>query len=993
MATVSSLTFGTLLKRYRLAAGVTQEELAAQAGLSPRGISDLERGARRAPRRETVQLLAEALHLSAAERTLLQATARQRGIPVAQPPGGSGAPEAGGAAVPTLVGRVHELAQVGHLLAGGPPVLLVAGEPGIGKTRLLQAGIEQAEREGWTVLSGGCHRRSGQEPYAPLVGALADSLSRQSPTQQRRHLQGCARLVGLLPELAETGMLPQPAWTLSPEQERRLMFDAVARYLANVRGPAGTLLVLDDLHWAGPDALDLLQTLVGRPAERTLRLLAAYRDTDLTPQDPLALFAADLTREGRAARAFLAPLEEGEATALLVELLAPTAQSDPHLRRQVLERAGGMPLFLVSCAQALATGHLSWNGVSHVPWTLREAILQRVVALPEAAQQVLRLAAVVGRRALRTVLLAVAARLDLAEEVVLEALEGCGRARLLVETGDDAYQFSHDLIREVLLADLGTARRALLHRRVAEALEQGTDASPLETLAFHYAQSGETDKVIPYLERAGDAAQARYAHAEAAEAYREVVSRLEAAGRAMEAARVREKLAEGLTLLARYDEALEALEAAAACYARAGDRESEVRTLAQCGQIHRWRGTPQEGLQQLLPLAETLPLAAPSPAVASLYVALTHLYLGAGHYQRQLAMADAAVTVAQALGDDHLRSVAQGRRASALLALGRVAEAHQVLSEEVIPLAEATGDGQTWRLNYSNLVRVAICRGEFVQARNYVERALLHAEQPGDREGLAFLAPQRGLLAFLLGDWKRARADFERAAGLAPRGAVAIYPHGSLGLLSLCEGDEGAASAQFTVALAVAERHHDLWALRWLQGSLAERDLLAGQPEHARGRLVPLLDLTTFEVSGLDARQLLPLLAWVYIEQRELRQAEQLLTPLVAETRAAQLRQVLCDALRVQGLLATRQGRWHEAEKALEEALHLARSFPYPYGEAKILMWSGYLMQQRHSWEQAQQQFAAALALLERLGERLYARRIEQLRGGRAGEAGGADHG
>src|SRR6516164_3160115 len=104
MATVSSLTFGTLLKRYRLAAGVTQEELAAQAGLSPRGISDLERGARRAPRRETVQLLAEALHLSAAERTLLQATARQRGIPVAQPPGGSGAPEAGGAAVPTLVG-------------------------------------------------------------------------------------------------------------------------------------------------------------------------------------------------------------------------------------------------------------------------------------------------------------------------------------------------------------------------------------------------------------------------------------------------------------------------------------------------------------------------------------------------------------------------------------------------------------------------------------------------------------------------------------------------------------------------------------------------------------------------------------------------------------------------------------------------------------------------------------------------------------------------
>jgi tetratricopeptide (TPR) repeat protein len=356
-------------------------------------------------------------------------------------------------------------------------------------------------------------------------------------------------------------------------------------------------------------------------------------------------------------------------------------------------------------------------------------------------------------------------------------------------------------------------------------------------------------------------------------------------------------------------------------------------------------------------------------------------------------MADAAVPLAQALGDDRLRIAAQGRRGSALLALGRVVEAHQVLNEEVIPLARASGDAQTWRLNYSNLVRVAICRGEFAQARTYVERALLHAEQPEDREGLAFLAPQRGLLAFLLGDWTRARADFERAAGLVPWGAVAIYPHGSLGLLSLCEGDEGAASAQFTEALAVAERHHDLWALRWLQGALAERDLLAGQPELAHVRLASLLDQSTLEVSGLDTKQLVPLLAWAYIEQQELRQAEHLLTRLVTETRAAQLHQVLCDALRVQGLLAIRQGHWREAEQALEEALRLARGFPYPYGEAKILMWSGYLLLQRRRREQAQQQFAAALAILARLGERLYARHIEQLRAEGAGEAGGEERG
>src|SRR2546423_4266581 len=240
------------------------------------------------------------------------------------------------------------------------------------------------------------------------------------------------------------------------------MFAAVAQYLANVAGPAGTLLVLDDLHWAGPDAIGLLQALLRAPVDRPVRLLAAYRDTDVVSQDLLALLVADLVREGRATHAELSPLAEAEATALLVELLPETADGDPHLRQQVLAGAGGVPLFLLSCVQALLTGHLTWNGASHVPWTLREAILQRVVVLQEAAQQVLRLAAVVGRRVPRTLLVAVAARANLAEEAVLDALEGCGRARLLGEGGGGAYQFTPYLIREVLLSDLGTARRAPL---------------------------------------------------------------------------------------------------------------------------------------------------------------------------------------------------------------------------------------------------------------------------------------------------------------------------------------------------------------------------------------------------------------------------------------------------------------------------------------------------------------------------------------------------
>src|SRR5439155_3246134 len=138
MVTGSSYSFGDLLRRYRLAAGLTQEELAAEAGLSVRGLSDLERGARLAPRRETVQLLAESLQLSAAERTQLEAAARQRAAPAVQASGGSlSSPQSSLSALP-FVGRAQELALLEQVLTDGPPVLLVAGEPGIGKSRLLQ---------------------------------------------------------------------------------------------------------------------------------------------------------------------------------------------------------------------------------------------------------------------------------------------------------------------------------------------------------------------------------------------------------------------------------------------------------------------------------------------------------------------------------------------------------------------------------------------------------------------------------------------------------------------------------------------------------------------------------------------------------------------------------------------------------------------------------------------------------------------------------------
>src|SRR5258706_12046367 len=174
MASVQPFSLGVLLRRSRLAAGLTQEELAARAGLSAKAISALESGARRAPRTATRPLLADALGLSGPERALLAATARGHRFPSPMPqPGQSSGSGSDRRIVLPLIGRRHECTLLDQHVAGlGPPCFLLAGEPGIGKSRLLDEAAARARARGWTVLTGGGPPPSGPEPAFPPRAAL-----------------------------------------------------------------------------------------------------------------------------------------------------------------------------------------------------------------------------------------------------------------------------------------------------------------------------------------------------------------------------------------------------------------------------------------------------------------------------------------------------------------------------------------------------------------------------------------------------------------------------------------------------------------------------------------------------------------------------------------------------------------------------------------------------------------------------------------------------
>src|SRR5215472_13095287 len=515
-------TCGQLLQRYRVLAGLTQEELAGRAGYSANYIGKLEQDQRELPA-AAADRLAEVLGLADQERAALRAARERR---------------QGGRELPArlLAGRDAEMAQIRQLLAGaGPPVLLLAGEPGMGKTRLLEEAASRAAGAGWGVARGGCLRRA-YDAYAPLSGAMEDALQRLPAGQRAEALRQAGRVDLLLPELARPGG-PDPgeggATAGARAQQRRLLVSAAGRLLRAVAGPAGTLLVLDDLHWAGPDAVDLLAALLAAAGSPPLRVIGAYRDSE-TPAR-LDELVADLVRTSLVRVLPLGPLTDADAGRLLLELAPPGEQMPPVLPA-IVRRAGGVPFFLVSYAEQVR-GSVQGGAPLAVPWTVAQVIGQRVAVLPGPAKELLAVAAVAGRVVPHTLLAQVTGRDD---EQVLEAVETALEARLLAEDGPDGYRFTHDLIRETVENGLSAARRRRLHRRIGQALEHQPGVSA-ESLAYHFSRSGEDATAAGYLKLAGDQAQQRVAYAAAAEFYAAAAARLGAAGRPADVAAVAEK--------------------------------------------------------------------------------------------------------------------------------------------------------------------------------------------------------------------------------------------------------------------------------------------------------------------------------------------------------------------------------------------------------------------------------------------------------------------
>ncbi len=422
-----------------------------------------------------------------------------------------------------FVGRVHELAQLFSAwqtaLAGATNAMLIAGEPGVGKTRLAGEWSRQAYEQGAVVLYGRCDEDLGA-PYQPFAEALR-SMVPCVGTSRLRGLRGVEALLPLVPGLVdEVPDLAAPT-RADPDTERYALFDAVVALLEMASTEAPVVLVLDDLHWAAKPTLLLLRHLLRFGEQDRVQIIGTYRSTDLDRSHPLAAMLADLHRDGTATRIQLSGLDEDDVSAYV----AKAGYDDEELGHALASVTGGNPFFLIEALRHVDESGGVWDP-STLPQGVREAVSRRLSRLPIETNKALAAAAVVGSRF----------ALDLVERVVgddlVDAFDEASKAGIVIEEPGGRYRFNHAIVRQSLLAELASVRRMRLHQRIATTLEDqsGADDELLAELAHHYfecAWAGNAAKAVSYCQRAADQAMARLAYEGAADLYDRALHALE----------------------------------------------------------------------------------------------------------------------------------------------------------------------------------------------------------------------------------------------------------------------------------------------------------------------------------------------------------------------------------------------------------------------------------------------------------------------------------
>ncbi len=834
-----------------------------------------------------------------------------------------------------FVGRERELAELtGGLddaFAGRGRLFLLAGEPGIGKSRLAEELAARALVRGARVLVGRCWEAGGAPAYWPWVQALRAYVREADIGTLRAQLgAGAGTLAQIAPELHERFLdLPKPP-PLEPEGARFRLFDATAEFLRRAAEPHPIVLVIDDLHAADAPSLLLLQ-FFARELQRTrIVLLAAYRDVDPTPAGPLVETLAELTREPVTRRLSLGGLSERE----IEKYVGATASeiASPDLVTALSEQAEGNPLFVGETVRLLAVEGVEPGGIARprlaVPQSVRDVIARRLVHLPERCHRLLVLASVLGRE---FGLDALARMGRVAEDELLDVLDAAIGARVLsdVPGAPGRLRFAHVLIRDTLYEGQTSARRVRLHSLAVETLEAlyGDDPGPrLAELAHHALAGRDLDKGLRYARRAGDRSLAVLAYEESARWYETALDALAGVNRQDEEARCRLLLALG------------------EAHSRAGDTPRAKSALLEAAGIARRRGLTRElarasaeyggrivyarasADEHLLPLLDE-GLAAVGDDDWQVRVWLLARLAGAlrdePSRRRRDALSREAVELARRAGDAAALAYALDGRAIAIIAPDTVAEVGEI-GRELREVAERIGDRERVVHGHMHRFGPLLMLGQLEEAVVELDAASYVAQELRQPAHLWDVGGARAMLAIACGRLGEGEQLAEQALALGKRTEPAMtIPVHRLQRYTLCD---------FRGSLEAVEP-----AIRELAAEHPERPVFRCVLAHCHARLgrrreasEALDDLAAgnfaslpFDQEWLVGLSLLAETTSILGKTDRAATAYELLLPWAHLNVVDQCEAMRGSASRYLAVLATMLERWEDAEAHFEAAFEM----------------------------------------------------------------------
>jgi len=653
--------------------------------------------------------------------------------------------------------------------AGRPLLLLLAGEAGIGKTRLAEELLRWAVRQGVITALAQCYPAEGMLAYAPVVAWLRSDTLRP----RLRQLSGpwLVEIGRLDPELL-TGRrdLPSPG-RLSEAWQRQRLFEALARAILAAERPA--MLLLDNLQWCDRDTLEWLHYLLRFTSNVPLLVVGTVRVDEIDEALPLATLLAALRGEGRAIELPLSPLSSDETAELAGHVAGHALSADQRAR--IYSETEGNPLFIIEMMRAgianigptisVAPDQPALNIVDlALPAGVQAVLARRLQQLAPPARDLLGVAAVIGRSFTFEVL---ARAVEMDDDALVRWLDELWQRRIVREQGADAYDFTHDKLRAVAYAAISPTRRRLLHGRVAAALER-VYAANLDAvsgqIAVHYERAGKLDHAVSYARRAAEVAHRLYANHDAIAHYRRALALL-GAGHPAEAAALHSRLGDLLHLLGRYGDARQAWERA-----RADTPEDDVIALAH---LHRkignafrdeYRyedaGRAYTAAETTLALAGDTPDERVAPGWVQIQLERITMYYWLGQVDAMLRLVERVRPVLETIGDPAQRARLYQISAIALQRRDRYSGSPEAVghARAYLDTVEAIPNFDAVPAAHFQLGFALLWSGDLSAAEQHISVALDLAQRSGDLSLQGRCLTYLTIIARRRGDVERARA-------------------------------------------------------------------------------------------------------------------------------------------------------------------------------------------------------------------------------------------